>query len=79
MPFFSPPSPSLGLRIFLASRAYAVALQACWYPETARAARAWLRLAARRANRLRLFSLSNRIAALEHGILSVRQTGKGDI
>lgn len=70
--FFTPAGAFLapaGHARALFARARTVAEQARRAPQTAHAARAWLRLAARRADRLRLSSLSGRITALEQGIL----------
>ncbi len=56
-------------RSTLLARARTVAEQARRLPQTATAGRNWLRLAARHADKLRHFSLSARITALEQGIL----------
>ena len=69
MPAYPVSSLILGPTIALAARAHIIALQARRFPETAHVARAWLRLAARRAQAYRLPSLSARITALEQGIL----------
>ena len=58
-----------GTGCFLRHRAETLAAQARQRPQTARAAREWLRLAAGRAAALGLFPLSRRIAALEQDIL----------
>lgn len=63
------PSLALGPAIALDARAHIVALQARRFPETAQVARAWLRLAARRAKAFPFPTLSARITALEQGIL----------